>query len=152
MEWINNNLAQFVLVLGLALLAIEILVLGFATFFLFFAGLAAVITSILIWMAIVPAEPMMALLSTAILTALSALVLWKPLKQMQEDREPSVAQSDLIGLRFTLQQAVSPQQSGLYQYSGIQWQLVAKQPIEANTKVKVVKVDVGVFTIEPDLT
>ncbi|MFT5811071.1 MAG: hypothetical protein ACI9KM_001835, partial [Rubritalea sp.] len=44
MDWLSNNLAQSLIIAGLALLVIEVVVLGFSTFVLFFVGLAAVIT------------------------------------------------------------------------------------------------------------
>ena len=38
MNWISNNLSESLIMAGLALLAIEVVVLGFSTFVLFFVG------------------------------------------------------------------------------------------------------------------
>ena len=47
MEYIFSHLAQTLIVVGLILLAIEVLVLGFSTFVLFFIGIGTIITGIL---------------------------------------------------------------------------------------------------------
>ena len=44
MDWVTANMAESLIIVGLLLLAIEIAVLGFSTFVLFFVGLAAVLT------------------------------------------------------------------------------------------------------------
>jgi membrane protein implicated in regulation of membrane protease activity len=41
MNWISNNLSESLIIAGLALLVIEVVVLGFSSFVLFFVGLAA---------------------------------------------------------------------------------------------------------------
>lgn len=147
MSWITANLAEFFIIAGFGLLAIEILVLGFSTFFLFFIGLASVVTAALLWLGIVPDELVPALLSTAILTAISALLLWKPLKNMQGNNKPGIAESDLIGHSFILQSDVSPTQPGEYQYSGITWELISESDLPTGTLVKVIKTQVGKFHI-----
>ena len=43
MNWISNNLSESLIMAGLALLVIEVVILGFSTFVLFFVGLAALI-------------------------------------------------------------------------------------------------------------
>ena len=143
-----NNLVEFLLILGLVLLAIEILVLGFSTFVMFFVGLAAVLTAGLIYLDMVPNNILGALLSVGVLTAVSAAVLWRPLKGMQSDVDVEPVQSDLIGMSFVLTDDVSEDSSSTYRYSGIDWKLISHKPIKSGTEVTVVKADVGEFTIE----
>ena len=45
MDWIYANVTTVLVVTGLVLLIIEVAILGFATFVLFFVGLAALITA-----------------------------------------------------------------------------------------------------------
>jgi membrane-bound ClpP family serine protease len=47
MDFFTNNLAQSLFVVGLILLVVEVTVLGFSTFVLFFVGLAAMVTGAL---------------------------------------------------------------------------------------------------------
>ena len=83
MNFFAENLAQSLLVVGLILLVIEVAVLGFSTFFLFFAGIGAVLTSVFLYVNMIPYTMLSALMSTGILTLIAALVLWRPLKSMQ---------------------------------------------------------------------
>ena len=148
MSWVSENLVEFLLILGLVLLAIEILVLGFSTFVLFFVGLATVVTAGLIYMALVPETILGSLLSIGVLTAVAAALLWRPLKRMQTEVEIEPVQSDFVGMSFVLTDDVTADSSSTYRYSGIDWKLTSATPIKAGTEVKVVKADVGEFTVE----
>lgn len=148
MEWVANNLAESLLIIGLALLAIEIAVLGFSTFVLFFVGLAAALSGILIYVGLIPETLLSAALTVAILTAVAAIVLWKPLKKMQNKVDKTKAKGDLVGHSFVLNEAVSPSINPLYRYSGIDWKLVSTETLAIGTKVEVTEADVGVFYIK----
>ena len=109
MEWAFNNLAETLLIIGIALLIIEIVVLGFSTFVLFFVGAAAVVTSGLLYIGLIPDSMLAALLCTAIITAISAALLWKPLKNMQSKVDTTKAKGDLVGHSFILVEDVAPE-------------------------------------------
>lgn len=148
MIFFQENLVASMFVLGLALLVVEILVLGFSTFVLFFMGLAAIATGLLFFMGIVPETPLNALLSVAILSGVFAALLWQPLKKMQLKTDEHKAQSDLIGLEFELAEALLPGKPHPYKFSGIEWQLKSESAIPLGTKVKVIDVEVGVMRVE----
>jgi membrane protein implicated in regulation of membrane protease activity len=148
MEWALNNLAESLLILGILLLAIEIVVLGFSTFFLFFVGCAAVVTAGLLYAGIISDTLLAAMLSTGALTALSAVILWKPLKNMQKQVDTTKAKGDLVGHSFVLVEDVAPEMTPLYRYSGIDWKLKASELLVSGTKVEVIEADVGVFHIK----
>lgn len=148
MEWAFNNLAETLLIIGIALLVIEIVVLGFSTFVLFFVGAAAVVTSGLLYIGLIPDSMLAALLCTAIITAISAALLWKPLKSMQSKVDTTKAKGDLVGHRFILVEDVAPEMTPIYRYSGIDWKLKASELLVAGTKVEVTEADVGVFYIK----
>ncbi len=82
MDWAFNNLAESLLILGILLLVIEVAVFGFSTFVLFFVGCAAVVTAGLLYVGIIPDTGLSAMLSTCVLTGLSAVLLWKSLNNM----------------------------------------------------------------------
>ena len=148
MDWVTANMAESLIIVGLLLLAIEIAVLGFSSFVLFFVGLAAVLTGGLLYVGLIPDSMLSALLSIGVLTALSATLLWKPLKNMQKDVDTKKASSDLIGHRFVLTEEVSLTANPVYRYSGIDWKLKSNQPLNAQALVEVTDVEVGVFTVK----
>ena len=147
MNWFAENMAEFLVVLGLALLVIEIMVLGFATFILLFVGIAAIVTGGLMYMAVIPDTLLAAFFTMAVGTGLSAALLWKPLKTMQQDVDPTEATNDLVGHRFTLSEAVSEHDNPEYKFSGIMWKLKADSDIAAGTDVEVIHTDVGELKI-----
>ena len=148
MDWAFNNLAESLLILGILLLVIEVAVLGFSTFVLFFVGCAAIVTAGLLYVGIIPDTLLAALLTTGILTAVSAVLLWKPLKNMQTKVDTTKAKGDLVGHKFVLIEDVAPELTPVYRYSGIDWKLNANEYLVAGTKVEVIEADVGVFHIK----
>ena len=148
MDWALNNLVESLLILGIFLLVIEIVVLGFSTFVLFFVGGAAIVTAGLLFAGIIPDTLLAAMLSTGILTALSAVMLWKPLKNMQTQVDTTKAKGDLVGYSFVLVEDVAPEMTPIYRYSGIDWKLKASELIVSGTRVEVIEADVGVFHIK----
>ena len=148
MDWAFNNLAESLLILGILLLVVEVAVLGFSTFVLFFVGCGAVITAGLLYVGIIPDTWLAAMFSTGLLTALSAVLLWKPLKNMQTKVDTTAAKGDLVGHRFILVEDVAPELTAVYHYSGIDWKLNASEYLVAGTQVEVIQADVGVFHIK----
>jgi membrane protein implicated in regulation of membrane protease activity len=148
MDWLSNNLAQSLIIAGLALLVIEVVVLGFSTFVLFFVGLAAVITGGLLSTGILPDSMLSAFTSIGVLTALLAIFLWRPLKSMQNNVERKKVTSDLVGHSFILNEGVSMSSKPVYRYSGIDWHLSSEKELSAGTLVEVTSVAVGKFVIQ----
>jgi membrane protein implicated in regulation of membrane protease activity len=148
MDWAINNLAESLLILGILLLVIELAVLGFSTFVLFFVGCAAVVTSGLLYVGIIPDTWLSAMFSTGLLTGLSAILLWKPLQNMQTQVDTTKVKGDLVGHSFILVEDVAPELTPKYHYSGIDWKLKANEHLLAGTKVEVTQADVGVFHIK----
>ena len=148
MDFFTNNLAESVFIVGLILLIIEVAVLGFSTFVLFFVGLAAMLTGALLYVSIIPDSVLSAMFSMGILTVALAILLWRPLLRMQSQVSSKKAQGDLVGHRFILQEAVTPTKKVMYQYSGVTWELICSSPMDAGTKVEVIEAEVGAFHIK----
>lgn len=147
MEWISNNLANVLIIIGLGLLAIEVGVLGFSVMVLFFIGLGCLLSGILFFVGVLPETVVSALTSVAILSFLSAVVLWKPLKKLQNEVVESDVKGDLIGHSFILEKDISSQEHGVHNYSGIEWKIKSDDPICAGTEVEVIRADVGEFKV-----
>lgn len=149
MDWISSNVTSVLLVSGLLLLTIEVAVLGFATFVLFFVGLSALITAGIFYTGLLDATYINAFFSCAILSALIALVLYRPLKQMQQQVETKTVSGDFTGLRFRVTESIGPDSPGRYKYSGISWAVHCNAPIAAGTEVEVITAEVGAFHVKP---
>ncbi|MDP2561228.1 NfeD family protein [Psychrobium sp. 1_MG-2023] len=148
MDYLIEHLAQSLIVIGLLLLAIEVLVLGFSTFFLLFIGVGAIITGGLIIVGIVPSELVFACFSVAVISALVAIFSWRPLKAMQSHVEVSKPTSDMIGNRFILSQQLIAGQYAAQKYSGVEWQVTATTSIDKGAEVEIVSVDVGKMVVK----
>ena len=149
MEWVISNLASFLIVIGLALLAIEMLVLGFSVFILFFIGLACLVSSFLMMVGLLPESMVAAAGSVAVLSLVFAGALWRSLKKMQNTGDSHAVRGDFIGHSFVLEDAVSGHQYSKHRHSGIEWKIRSDNPIPAGVEVEVVKAEVGMFTVAP---
>jgi membrane protein implicated in regulation of membrane protease activity len=143
------SLSQWLFMVGVGLLVIEIAFLGFATFVLFFVGLAMLVTGGLMVVEILPQTINSAVIAVSILSIGSAFLLWKPLKNLQSSSEDSDIEVGIIGHRFQLKTDISPERPGEHAYSGITWKVVSEQAIAKAAHVKVVKADVGQLTVMP---
>ena len=147
MSYFETNMAETLLVLGLLLLIIEIVIIGFATFVLFFLGIALVISGGLMMLNVLPETWITAIWSSGLLTAALAGVLWQPLKKLQSQTDDKTVKQDFANQSFITQSDVDINGLARHQYSGIEWRLKSEQPIAAGTKVTVVKSEVGVLWV-----
>lgn len=148
MEFITNNMAQTLMVLGVLALIVEVAVLGMSTFILLFLGMSLFVTGLMMHFGLFSDSLTTALWSNSLLTAAFAVFLWKPLKRMQENVDSKQVKSDFAELDFLLADDVNEQGLSTFLYSGISWKLKSKIPLKAGTHVKVVKKEVGVMWVE----
>ena len=149
MEYIFSHLPQTFIVVGLILLAVDVLVLGFSTFFLFFLGIGAIATGTLMAIGFIPETLLNSLSATAIISILIALVSWKQIKKIQNRVELNQINNDMIGHQFVLGEELLLGRTITHRYSGIDWQVKAKEHLAAGTEVKIIKIEVGLLTVEP---
>jgi len=145
--WLTSNLATVLIVTGLALLAIEVAVLGFSVFILFFFGLACIVTGLLTAVGILPGTLAASFGSIAVFSLAFAFALWKPLKKMQNSGITHEVKSDFIGHSFVLASDISATLPGSHRMSGVDWQVQSAAPLPAGTLVHVIKVEVGMLTV-----
>lgn len=149
METLNSYLPTLLIFIGLAMLAIEVGVLGFSIMILFFIGLGCLATGLLMLVGFVPQTLAGALLGSGLLTLLAAVGLWKPLQRLQNTPASKPVTSDLIGSEFVLESDVSPDAPGQVKFSGIAWKVIADSAIPRGTKVEVTGTAVGELTVKP---
>lgn len=148
MENFLLHLPQALIVLGLILLGIEVLVFGLSTFVLLFVGIGSILTGILMYVGLLPPTLLNSLLATAILSLIAAVISWKPMKRIQNNVVLNQVENGMIGDQFELNEDLEIGQAINHKYSGIDWQVKAQESISAGSTVKIIKMDVGILTVE----
>mgnify|MGYP000232589630 FL=1 len=147
--WIFDNMAQLLMVTGVTLAVIDILFLGFATFYLTLIGLATLTTGLLVLTGVLSEDWTHIAISVAALAAIYSAILWRPLTLLQQKGgEVKTVSTDLTGHTFLLSQDISPSEPGEYAYSGVTWKLETEQTLKAGTKVVVTEVQVGIMKVK----
>lgn len=147
--FVQNPAHLFYTITGLCLV-MELGVLGMSGPLLFVA-LGSLMTAILISLGVIHGWQM-ALLSLGLLTAVSALLLWKPFKRFQNAAVPPDTSSDMIGRVLPVAQTITCDQ-GTVSYSGIEWQArlhTSTDPVGASHRVRVVAVDGSLLLVMPE--
>lgn len=155
LEYIHSHQAGFWIALGFILLALEVLVFGFTTIVMLFAGLGAVTTGLLMQTGVLPQTWIAGIACFGISTGIYSVLLWKPLNRIQANSTPQQKQSsDLIGLEFVVQQDISLTQPGTTKYSGISWRVeidkdAGVDSLHSGQRVIVTSLDAGIFRVKP---
>ena len=153
LNFINANPEAFWFAVGFVALAVEALVLGFSTGALLFVGIGALITGGLFFFELLPNNWIAGIATFALSTAIATVVLWKPLKKLQGDKEVlEDTSSDLIGHRFRLSGDIAKGRPGKTRFSGIEWRVEiddrgSDDVIAEGEPVEVSDVDAGVFRV-----
>ncbi|MFY9178713.1 MAG: NfeD family protein [Venatoribacter sp.] len=143
-----DHLPYTLMILGVISLIIDMVLLGFSTFFLFFLGLSSLTIGFLMLLGIVPDTLTTAYWGNVVLTSILAILLWKPLKRFQESRPKKTLNNDFAQQQFVITEDVDSRGLTEYFFSGVKWKLKSRQPIKKNTLVEVVKVEVGVMWVQ----
>lgn len=153
-EYINTHQAEFWIILGFIFLAVEVST-GMVTGILLFGSIGAIITGLLMLAGILTETWDVGIASTAICAGIVTVLLWKPLKKMQDGEIPDKDNSsDLVGYKFMLDQDITLLSPGKTRYSGIEWKVeiykdADTDEIKAGQEVEVCSVDVGKFRVKP---
>jgi len=107
----------FYLVAGLSFI-VELTIMGFGGPLMFFA-IASFATAILIGLGVISGWET-ELFTLGILTAVTTVLLWKPLRRFQNSGGGADTSSDMIGKHVTSASEISSS-SGSIRYSGIDW-------------------------------
>ncbi len=131
------------LVVGVGLLAVEMLVFQFTTFWLFFIGIGALVAAAFAWLT-VDASYLMTTLVFVIASAAVTALLYAPLRRWQ--KQPSaISGNNAVGQTVTVKNSISKDSAGLVSWSGSDWQaeLAADQQgeIVAGDTARVVAVE-----------
>ena len=152
-DYIVSHQAEFWLLFGFAMLAIEV-VTGFTTGVFLFAGLGALTTGVLMSSGLMPETWIAGISCTGISSGIITLLLWRPLKNLQGDRATEKDNSsDLVGHEFVVESDISVNKPGSTNYSGISWKVEIDKDagintIQAGQRVSVSSVEVGVFKVK----
>ena len=91
-----------------------------------------------------------ALLATSLISAGSAIFLWRFLKRLTSENNETRVDEGFINHEFTLIETISRTSPGSYRYSSVTWQVIPYKDLalEAGMKVEVVSVEVGRFFVQ----
>ena len=150
MDWIVSYLPQVLMALGTIALIIEIAVFGFSTFLLFFVGLALFCTGLAIQFNLIEASLHHAVWLSGALTCIFALILWRPLKRLQnQPSDETLKSSDFAQITFVLTDDINASSDTVvHAYSGINWNVRSQQLLSKGQTVKVIRHDVGILWVE----
>lgn len=154
-EYIQTHMSGFWIAAGFLMLAAEVLLFGFTTIILLFAGLGALVTGLLTMAGLLPETWIAGTACFGISSGVASLLLWKPLRNMQDNATPQRKQSsDLIGHEFTVMQEITAIRPGQHRYSGVDWKVeldhgAGVDSIAAGQRVTVTSVDAGIFRVKP---
>ncbi|MDX2319715.1 MAG: NfeD family protein [Moritella sp.] len=149
-DYLQNNHDQLLYVIGAIALLVELSVTGLSGPLLFF-GLGCLLTGVLVSVGIIQGWEL-EVLSVGLLSAVTALLLWKPLQNFQGNKFVSDTSSDMIGQTVPVSESVTIN-GGKVRHSGINWNArlsdTAKvDVIDVGIRAKIVAVDGNVLIIE----
>ncbi len=113
-------------------LVVELGVMGLSGPLLFF-GIASLVTGVLVHVGVIVGWQS-EILVVGILTAIIALILWKPLQNMQNAGSATDDSSDMIGLQVPVIDDIT-KKTGTVRYSGVNWHA----RLADHTQVNVIK-------------
>ncbi len=132
-------------------LVLELSVLGMSGPLLFLA-LSCLLTGVMVTLGIISGWEM-EVLSVGVLAALSAALLWKPLKKFQNADSGRDTSSDMIGKILPVTQSITRDQ-GTVTYSGIDWQARLDtgypEPVTVGSRAHVVAVKGSLLLVKPE--
>ena len=115
--FLDNPAHLWYLVAGISFV-IELSIMGLSGPLLFFA-IGSLATGILVSLGMINGWQSEVLI-VGLLTAFTAIILWKPLKKFQNSKDKTDTSSDMIGLKVQASSDIS-KVSGSIRYSGIDW-------------------------------
>lgn len=149
MTWILDYLPQILMTVGVLALTIEVIVLGFATFILLFIGMALFLSGLMMQLGLLDTNINNAVWLSVVLTSMFAILLWKPLKNIQNKQPAETHDSDFAQVTFTLTGDIDSTSTDVFHsYSGINWQVRSSVPLQKGQHVKVIKSEVGILWVE----
>lgn len=130
------NLLSGLLLLALLCLALLPFAIPGVLEVLLALAIGAFVSAALIWFGWLPQDTSLVLLSLAMLTALSAVLLWKPLRKLQKTGirlQEDSAISDFVGTELILTEQASKDSDSYIQFCGLEWRLRLDPTDMANT-------------------
>ncbi|MDR7090993.1 MULTISPECIES: NfeD family protein [Cellvibrio] len=132
-------------------LVLELSVLGMSGPLLFLA-LSCMLTGLMVTLGVISGWEL-EVLSVGVLAALSAALLWKPLRKFQNSGGGRDTSSDMIGKVLPVTQRITRDQ-GKVAYSGIDWQArldaAYTEPVAVGSRAHVVAVEGALLLVKPE--
>ncbi|MBU2893746.1 NfeD family protein [Colwellia sp. D2M02] len=149
-HFLENHHHLWYVIAGVSFL-VELSIMGLSGPLLFFA-IASLTTGILVNVGFISGWPS-EILSVGILSALIAVLLWKPLKRLQNTKQKTDNSSDMIGLKVPASADITLT-AGSIRYSGINWQArladnCEVESIGENSQCEIVAITGNTMLVKP---
>lgn len=118
LDYLANNHDKLLFVIAAVSLIIELSLIGLSGPLIFFS-IGCAITGLLVNLGVINTWEM-EVLSVGMFSFLSAIILWKPLKNFQNKPQPKDESSDMIGQIVPVREKVTAS-GGKVRHSGIDW-------------------------------
>jgi membrane protein implicated in regulation of membrane protease activity len=151
MEYFLENHHLFWYLLAGVSLVIELSIMGLSGPLLFFA-IASLVTGVLVNVGIISGWEG-EILTAGILSAITALLLWKPLKKLQNTKQVVNESSDMVGIKVPVSIEITAT-TGSIRYSGINWQARLAEDcketnISENSQCEIVAITGNTMLVKP---
>jgi membrane protein implicated in regulation of membrane protease activity len=148
--FLENSHHLWYLIAGISFV-IELSIMGLSGPLFFFA-IASLVTGVLVNSGLISGWESQ-LLSVGVLSAITAVILWKPLKKLQNDKESIDQSSDMIGLKVPASADITST-AGSIRYSGINWQARLAEDchvasIDENSQCEIVEITGNTMLVKP---
>lgn len=138
--------------LGLLVLAVVPFVASGVLEVLLAFSLASLSTALLLQLGVIDGNWALLITLLALLTAVFAVLIWRPMRALLQKAPGNVQVSDLIGVELQLPADFDMTQNPYVQYSGVRWQVRAESAGVAFTplqRVVISTVEVGALAVRP---
>lgn len=150
-QYLTSHQASILYLIAGISFVVELTVMGLSGPLLFFA-IACFVTAVLTSYGVISGWEAI-LFTLGFLTAIVALLLWKPLKHFQNQGTGSDNSSDMIGLNVVCNSRIASN-PGSVRYSGVDWPAMQAEGytdtvIEADTTVQIVSITGNTLYVKP---
>lgn len=138
--------------LGLLVLAVVPFVASGVLEVLLAFSLASLSTALLLQLGVIDGNWALLITLLALLTAVFAVLIWRPMRALLQKAPGNAQVSDLIGVELQLPADFDMTQNPYVQYSGVRWQVRAESAGVAFTplqRVVISTVEVGALAVRP---
>lgn len=149
-----GDVTSFLIIMGIALMILDVMILGAATLYLTIIGIGCLVTAGLVEFGHIDSASWLQItLSVALFSAAFTATSWKSLKRLQNngDDVKKAIPNDMVGTQFYLDQDLAAGKPVSQRYSGVNWKVEASEDYPAGTLVTIKECHVGRLVVAKEV-